>query len=77
MLLVHSSSTIASLQKTTTAAAVPGQWKTRTTLTFVIRPSSMDWASAAVTFGRGTSHLPAFSLRFCLIVLLSTLARST
>ena len=29
------------------------------------------------TLGRGTSHLPAFSLRFCLIVLDSTLARST
>lgn len=28
------------------------------------------------TFGKGTSHLPAFSFRFCLIVLLSTLARS-
>lgn len=29
------------------------------------------------TFGNGTSHLPAFSFRFCLTVLLSTLARST
>ena len=30
-----------------------------------------------LTFGSGTSHLPAFSLRFCLMVLLSTLALST
>ena len=29
------------------------------------------------TFGRGTSHLPAFCFRFCLIVLLNTLALST
>jgi hypothetical protein len=29
------------------------------------------------TFGSGTSHLPAFSFRFCLMVLLKTLARST
>jgi hypothetical protein len=28
------------------------------------------------TLGSGTSHLPAFSLRFCLIVLLRTLARA-
>lgn len=28
------------------------------------------------TLGSGTSHLPAFSLRFCLMVLLSTLARA-
>ena len=27
------------------------------------------------TLGSGTSHLPAFSLRFCLMLLLSTLAR--
>ena len=31
----------------------------------------------APTFGSGTSHLPAFSFRFCLMVLLNTLARST
>lgn len=30
-----------------------------------------------LTCGRGTSHLPAFSFRFCLMVLLRTLARST
>lgn len=30
-----------------------------------------------ITFGKGTSHLPAFSFRFCLTVLLNTLARST
>jgi len=29
------------------------------------------------TLGKGTSHLPAFSFRFCLTVLLKTLARST
>mmetsp|Transcript_21106 Transcript_21106/g.58603 ORF Transcript_21106/g.58603 Transcript_21106/m.58603 type:complete len:211 (+) Transcript_21106:649-1281(+) len=29
------------------------------------------------TLGKGTSHLPAFSFLFCLMVLLSTLARST
>ena len=30
-----------------------------------------------ITLGKGTSHLPAFCLRFCLMVLLKTLALST
>mmetsp|Transcript_25737 Transcript_25737/g.76163 ORF Transcript_25737/g.76163 Transcript_25737/m.76163 type:complete len:321 (-) Transcript_25737:215-1177(-) len=41
--------------------------------------STLNISSSATgrTFGSGTSHLPAFSFRFCLIVLLSTLALST
>mmetsp|Transcript_6530 Transcript_6530/g.7509 ORF Transcript_6530/g.7509 Transcript_6530/m.7509 type:complete len:201 (-) Transcript_6530:230-832(-) len=37
---------------------------------------TLNISSSAIgrTFGRGTSHFPAFSLRFCLTVLLSTLA---
>mmetsp|Transcript_48054 Transcript_48054/g.154009 ORF Transcript_48054/g.154009 Transcript_48054/m.154009 type:complete len:200 (+) Transcript_48054:113-712(+) len=39
---------------------------------------TLNISSSAIarTLGRGTSHLPAFSLRFCLMVLLSTLARA-
>jgi len=40
-------------------------------------PAPHPLYSKCLTFGSGTSHLPAFSLRFCLMVLLSTLARST
>mmetsp|Transcript_43163 Transcript_43163/g.102425 ORF Transcript_43163/g.102425 Transcript_43163/m.102425 type:complete len:259 (-) Transcript_43163:238-1014(-) len=38
---------------------------------------NISFSAMGRTFGSGTSHLPAFSFRFCLIVLLSTLARST
>lgn len=42
-------------------------------------PFSQPKSSASMkghTFGRGTSHLPAFSFLFCLMVLLRTLALS-
>lgn len=40
-------------------------------------PSLLQSHAPSLTLGSGTSHLPAFSLRFCLMVLDSTLARST
>uniref|UniRef100_A0A2M4C634 Putative secreted protein n=1 Tax=Anopheles marajoara TaxID=58244 RepID=A0A2M4C634_9DIPT len=40
-------------------------------LRITLNTSASDWAR---TFGIGTSHLPAFSFRFCLIILDSTLA---
>ena len=39
--------------------------------------SSMHTGAQTVTFGKGTSHLPAFCLRFCFMVLLRTFALST
>lgn len=58
------------LRGTTTTTGVREKHDTHTRSPKITRHSSH-------TFGIGTSHLPAFSLRFCLTVLLNTLARLT
>ena len=40
-------------------------------------PEHQPESQREFTLGKGTSHLPAFCLRFCLMVLLKTLALST
>src|SRR3989338_9662831 len=43
----------------------------------VFRTLNISSSLIGRTFGNGTSHLPAFSFLFCLIMLLRTLARSS